>query len=168
MSRSPGKRLDKVQSEGELINNKTDDGAAVPQINEEDFQRWLKQQDNIGNGLNNRVAEKLNNASKPKAVAADAPAQEPAPPQQPDSSPAKLIGQSDNGGETPEEQVDTAPLLRAKQSQAQKQSLAGAAGADTELDIAFISVDTVKALFEFMKVEAGDEGERSVDKVLAA
>ena len=63
MSRSPAKRLDKVQSDGELI--KTDDNAAV-QISEEDFQRWLKQQDNIGNGLNHRVAEKLNNASKPK------------------------------------------------------------------------------------------------------
>ena len=64
MSRSPAKRLDKVQSEGELP-SKNDD-TTVPTINEEDFQRWLKQQDIIGNGLSNRVAEKLNNASKPK------------------------------------------------------------------------------------------------------
>ena len=43
-----------------------------------------------------------------------------------------------------------------------------AEGAEVELDIAFISENTVKALFEFMKVEAGDEGERSLDQVLAA
>ena len=35
MSRSPGKRLDKVQSEGELI-SKNEDSTAVT-INEEDF-----------------------------------------------------------------------------------------------------------------------------------
>ena len=63
MSRSPGKRLDKVQSEGELIKN--DDSVPVA-FSEEDFQRWLKQQDNIGNGLNHRVADKLNNASNKK------------------------------------------------------------------------------------------------------
>ena len=72
MSRSPGKRLDKVQSEGELI-SKNEDSTAVT-INEEDFQRWMKQQDNIGNGLNNRVAEKLNNSSKPKATVTEASA----------------------------------------------------------------------------------------------
>jgi len=43
MSRSPVKRLDKVQSEGELISNKNDESAAVPAFNEEDYQRWLKQ-----------------------------------------------------------------------------------------------------------------------------
>ena len=69
MSRSPAKRLDKVQSEGELIKN--DNDAAVS-FSEEDFQRWLKQQDNIGNGLNHRVADKLNNASKPKPTGAAA------------------------------------------------------------------------------------------------
>ena len=44
----------------------------------------------------------------------------------------------------------------------------GASSIDAELDIAFISADTVKALFEFMKIEAGDEGEKKVDGVLAA
>ena len=161
MSKSPAKRLDKVQSDGELI--KTDDNAAV-QISEEDFQRWLKQQDNIGNGLNHRVAEKLNNASKPKqaAAAADGAAAGESTPVQ--ESPAKLINQPDV---TESQEVDTAPLLRAKQTQAQKTSNQ-AEGADAELDIAFISENTVKALFEFMKVEAGDEGERNVDQVLAA
>ena len=60
-----------------------------------------------------------------------------------------------------------APLLRAKQSKAQS-VVNPEGGIEAELDIAFISADTVKALFEFMKVEAGDEGEKKVDGVLAA
>lgn len=61
-----------------------------------------------------------------------------------------------------------APLLRAKQSKAQSVINPEGGIAEAELDIAFISADTVKALFEFMKVEAGDEGEKKVDGVLAA
>ena len=65
-----------------------------------------------------------------------------------------------------------APLLRAKQSQqARNYYTEGAAGIDggaEPLDISFISVDTIKALFDFMHVEAGDEGERNIDQVLAA
>ena len=64
-----------------------------------------------------------------------------------------------------EEANSGAPLQRAKQ---QSQALRGSAleGADQpapELDIAFISGDTVKALFEFMKIEAGEEGEKTID-----
>ena len=34
--------------------------------------------------------------------------------------------------------------------------------------MSLISVDTVKALFDFLSVEAGDEGERNLDNVLSA
>jgi len=35
-----------------------------------------------------------------------------------------------------------------------------------ELDVSFISADTIKNLFNFMQIEAGDEGEKSIDLVL--
>lgn len=75
---------------------------------------------------------------------------------------AEAAAQGEDGG--------GAPLLRAKQSQAQRGSqLENAAGGEgDELDIAFISADTIKSLFDFMHVEAGDEGERNIDQVLAA
>lgn len=37
-----------------------------------------------------------------------------------------------------------------------------------ELDVSFISADTIKNLFNFMQIEAGDEGEKSIDLVLKA
>ena len=37
-----------------------------------------------------------------------------------------------------------------------------------ELDVSFVTVDTVKSLFDFMQIEAGDEGEKSIDLVLKA
>ena len=37
-----------------------------------------------------------------------------------------------------------------------------------ELDVSFISADTIKNLFNFMQIEAGNEGEKSIDLVLKA
>ena len=81
-------------------------------------------------------------------------------------SPAKsLNGAADATEKAEEGQVD-APLLRAKQTQAAKGS--EPISAVTELDVALISADTVKALFEFMHIEEGEEGERKIDGVLAS
>ena len=71
MSRSPMK-LDNVKSEGELKNASNAGGNGAVQINEEDFQKWLKQQETFGNGLTSRVAEKMSK-TRPKQAAAQQP-----------------------------------------------------------------------------------------------
>ena len=53
--------------------------------------------------------------------------------------------------------MQASPLQRAKQN---------AAAEAEDLESHFMNVDTVKALFEFLRVEPGDEGERQVDGVL--
>ena len=104
----------------------------------------------------------MNKASKPRPSANDTPTKV-------DISAAAVDG-AENGAAA--EEGGDAPLLRAKQSQARgshlENSVAVDGGAPAELDIAFISVDTIKSLFDFMHVEAGDEGERNIDQVLAA
>ena len=37
-----------------------------------------------------------------------------------------------------------------------------------ELDISFVTVDTIKALFKFMQIDAGDEGEKKIVGILKA
>ena len=37
-----------------------------------------------------------------------------------------------------------------------------------DLDISFVTVDTIKSLFKFMSVEPGDEGEKSIENILKA
>lgn len=96
--------------------------------------------------------------TQPAAATSDAPATNDPVQDTPTKSVVNLADEAnaEDGG---------APLQRAKQ---QSQALRGSAldGADLtapELDIAFISGDTVKALFEFMKIEAGEEGEKTID-----
>ena len=84
-------------------------------------------------------------------------------------TPSKIDTSIADGTDVVGEEGGGAPLLRAKQSKARGSQLENAVGGEgDELDIAFISADTVKSLFDFMHVEAGDEGERNIDQVLAA
>lgn len=106
----------------------------------------------------------MNRASKPKPG-------EPAT----NDSPSKANSNADGGAEAAVTQAEEsksggAPLLRAKQTQAQQRvgALDAVAAAEAELDISFISGDTVKSLFDFLHIEAGEEGERNLDQVLAA
>ena len=137
LSKSPSKaakKLESVKSEGELQTS-NDSGSQVPII-EADFQRWLKQQDAIGNGLNSRVAEKMNKARPQPALKQlsvnndletslknvknlDAEA-DLANVQGEDEGEDEEEGEDE--GEV-EENIGTTPLQRAKQNQAQQEKI---------------------------------------------
>ena len=122
--------------------------------------------ENIGNGLPQRVAEKM---GTPGAVAARFKT---------DQTRGDDEDSDDSDNPTPQiakRQTITERKLQALETQAtKKKNLLNASdirdniAVKKDLDISFVTVDTIKSLFKFMSIEAGDEGEKSIESILKA
>ena len=126
----------------------------------------MKQMENIGNGLPQRVAEKM---GTPGAVAARFKTEQ-----------TRGDDEDSDESDSPTPQISkkqtvTERKLQALESQATKQkNLLKASdvrdhrAVKQDLDISFVTVDTIKSLLQFMSIEPGDEGEKSIENVLKA